>query len=451
MSMEWSKLIKPLRLACPPGSINGQEEARSEYQRDCDRIIFSNAFRRLAGKTQVFPLPESDMTHTRLTHSLEASCVGRSLGTIAGSRLEMGGNSPETIGAIVAAASLAHDIGNPPLGHSGEEAISHFFKEGEGKVYVNQLNPIQRCDLENFEGNAAGFRIMTNMKPFQTENPGGLSLTLPTLAAYTKYPRQSYVKTPDLSRVSEKKFSIFYDGLSNFVEIADGLGIDQKPSDRGWFRHPLAFLTEAADDICFLIMDLEDAYRLKIVEFNTVYDFLKSICDQFGGKDYLKNIDKIKAEDQRIGYLRAKTINSLIWQVAGVYEEKDKEIRDGQFDKPLLDEIALMGELDEIRKFSVKNIYSHKKVAAIEAAGYEVLCGLLESFLEATVGNPRTTRSKKTRSLIPREYLDENREPFSDRYQTIMNITEFISGMTDTYAIDTYRVLKGISLPNYSP
>lgn len=453
INMEWANLIKPWRLGCPPPNhSDDKEEVRSEFIRDWDRIVFSNAFRRLQGKAQVFPLPESDMTHTRLTHSLEVSCVGRSLGRMVGKRLEHKGTDADKLGSIVAAACLAHDLGNPPFGHSGEDAISYFFREGDGQVYVELLeNQTQQSDLEDFEGNASGFRLMTDIKPTQTDNPGGLSLTLPTLAAYTKYPRQSSVKKPNTSRKSEKKFGVFFDGVNNYRKIARGLDIPEKPQDRGWYRHPLAFLTEAADDICYLVMDLEDGYRLGLVSYKQTEDLLIQICKQQRNTGYRDNLKKIRAEDQKIGYLRAKSINSLVDQVADLFEEKDQKIRDGVFDLALLDLVPTNKVLDQIRELSINKIYSHRPVVQIESAGFEVLGGLLGIFLEATVLKPESKKSKKIRSLISAQFLDKEKKPFSDKYQTIMNITEYISCMTDTFAIDTYRILKGISLPNYSP
>ncbi len=453
INMEWANLIKPWRLGCPaPKSLDDKEKVRSEFIRDWDRIVFSSAFRRLQGKTQVFPLPESDMTHTRLTHSLETSCVGRSLGRMAGKRFENKGTDADALGSIVAAACLAHDLGNPPFGHSGEDAISYFFREGKGKDYIELLeNQTQKSDLKDFEGNASGFRVMTDIKPTQTVNPGGLSLTLPTLAAYTKYPRQSYVKEPDTSRKSEKKFGVFFDGIDSYREIAQVLEIPEKPQDRGWYRHPLAFLAEAADDICYLVMDFEDGYRLGLVSYKETEDLLIPICEQQRKEGYLDGLKKIRAEDQKIGYLRAKTINSLVNQVADLFEDKGQGIRNGVFDCSLLDLVPSNKELDRIRTLSKNRIYSHRPVAQIEAAGFDVLGGLLNVFLEATVLKPESKKSQKIRSLVSTQFLDEEKKPFPDKYKTIMNITEYISCMTDTFAIDTYRILTGISLPNYSP
>ncbi len=453
ISMEWGNLTKPWRLGCPPPKqVQDKQIARSEFIRDWDRIVFSSAFRRLQGKTQVFPLPESDMTHNRLTHSLETSCVGRSLGRMAGIRLESKGADSDELGSIVAAACLAHDLGNPPFGHSGEDAISYFFREGQGKAYIELLeNQIQRSDLTDFEGNASGFRVITDVKPIQTGNPGGFSLTLPTLAAYTKYPRQSYVKAPDKSRKSETKFGIFFDGGNSYREIALGLEIPAKPEGRGWYRHPLTFLAEAADDICYLIMDLEDGYRLGLVSYKETEDLLISICEQQRIEGYIDGLKRIRADDQKIGYLRAKSINTLVNQVAEFFEDKDQEIRTRVFDHSILDMVPSKKQTDEIRNLSINKIYSHRPVAQIESAGFDVLGGLLGVFLEATVLKPESKKSKKIQSLIPKEFLDQDRRPFPDKYQTIMNMTEYISCMTDTFAIDTYRTIKGISLPNYNP
>jgi dGTPase len=422
ITMEWASLTKPWRLGCPPKSRDDDDQVeaeRSEFLRDCDRIIFSTAFRRLQGKTQVFPLPESDTTHTRLTHSLEASCVGRSLGRIAASRLKHEGADPDVLGSIVAAACLAHDLGNPPFGHSGEKAISYFFKDGRGKTYVERLaDPIQQYDLREFEGNAAGFRVLTGWKPTETENRGGLSLTLPTLAAYSKYPRISLCEHSDPTRASESKCGLFFDGVESYREITASLGIPEKPDSRGWYRHPLAFLTEAADDICYLVMDLEDAYRLGIVSFAETRELLVQVCSRYPEPGYIDAEVKIRAKDQKIGYLRAKVINSLVHEVVDLFVTKDKEIRAGQFDRPLLEGITAKTELNAIRELSTERIYPHRPVTQIEAAGFEVLGGLLDLFLKATVAEPQTTKSKKIRSLVPAQYLAEDKKPFEDVYHT---------------------------------
>ncbi len=275
--MNWEQLLSR-KLLCDEKPVKQNlNDGRSPFQRDFDRIVFSSAFRRLQDKTQVFPLPESDFVHTRLTHSFEVSCVGRSLGTLIGSKIIQRHKELKEqyshfhLGEIVAAACLAHDIGNPPFGHSGEDAISEYFKNGDGKQFKEKLTELQWNDLTKFEGNAQGFRLLTKL-----QNPkikGGLRLTCATLAAFTKYPKESFTidnTNADGKSKLYKKFGFFQPEKELFSEVAGEVGLNKKLNKQKylwWERHPLAFLVEAADDICYRIMDLEDGYHLRTAFF----------------------------------------------------------------------------------------------------------------------------------------------------------------------------------------
>lgn len=437
--MEWNKLLTADRLGAR-GEGHEVNPDRSDFQRDFDRIVFSSAFRRLHGKTQVFPLPENDIIHTRLTHSLEAASVGRSLGTKVGNRLprELG----VELGTIVSVACLAHDIGNPPLGHSGEKAIAEYFQT-EGQKAIKGLTQLQQQDFLSFEGNAMGFHLLTYSSPNVTQLTGGFALTYPTLAAFVKYPRPSKINNQNKNRASEKKPGIFQCDMESFKEVADTLGIPLKEEGGRWVRYPLAFLTEAADDICYSIMDLEDGFKYEIISYEKVSELLIRIIQDEGGE--IDKAEKIIDEPSRISYFRAKAINSLVDQVSEVFLSKEKDILEGNFDEPLCNLITSKTVMDEITHLSKEKIYSFKPVLEIEAAGFKVLPGLLDVFINALTEKERAS-SKKTLSLIPHEYYFD---PEEDLYTAIMGVTTYVAGMTDTYAIDTYRNLEGIQLPHY--
>lgn len=453
--MNWRTLFSSHRLGVDRTRVLPKSsEGRSEFQRDFDRVIFSSSFRRLQSKTQVVPLPGNDFVHTRLTHSLEASCVGRSLGRIVGDRIiksdpltfkEIGVTSSD-FESVIAAACLAHDIGNPPFGHSGEDAISEYFKSDKAKPFLDGLNKKQIADLQHFEGNAAGFRLLTHTSPTQSQQNIGLGLTFATLGTFMKYPKESLPEIKNSENASENKFGFFQTEKSVFANIATQLKLIPKPRNM-WHRHPLVFLVEAADDICYAIIDLEDGYKLDMVSFETAERLLVNVigADFSGaGKTYRKILDT----REKIGFLRAKAINKLVWEAADIFTEKLPDIMNGKFDRHISDLIPSHSSLTEIVDVSVQKIYRAQPILEIEAAGFEVLAGLLDTFLTA-IFDDSSKRSQMIKRLIPDQYLDAKRQRFPDKYQNILNITEMVAGMTDTYAIDTFRKLKGISLPTY--
>lgn len=442
--MEWSKLLSSSRLGRtdPP-----TEDIRSEYQRDFDRIVYSSAFRRLQDKTQVFPLAESDYVRTRLTHSIEVSCVGRSLGTLAGSfiakREHLENVQPQEFGNIVAAACLAHDIGNPPFGHSGEEAIRSWFDAG-GKKYLKGLSREEKSDFLKYEGNAQGFRILTRLQ--NAIDRGGIQLTYAVLGVFTKYPRCAYLPGLDTSqKISEKKFGYVCGDAESFRMIAEGLGLIKK-QEGAWSRHPLAFLMEAADDICYRIIDLEDGHRVGRVSFEETERLLKPIAfrslEESEGGSYVL----IDDDDKRgkVEYLKARAISNLIYEAVAVFEENYEEIMDGTFEKDLLPQTQYFSHLNAIKTLSRTEVYSSPNVLYIEAAGFEVLGGLLEKIVPALVdeGKPKAPADKKILEIIPPRFTKGK-----NRYEQLLGATDFVSGMTDSYAVTFYRRIRGIELP----
>jgi dGTPase len=445
--MKWEKLLASGRFGETPKSLN-LETSRTEFEIDYDRIIFSAPFRNLQDKTQVFPLPEQAFVHTRLTHSLEVSSVGRSLGKSAGEillakypALEKSGISASAIGSIVAAAALTHDIGNPPFGHAGEEAISDFFRfHSYGKVWEKHVRVDQWADLVNFEGNAQGFRMLVS-KQF------GLNLTYATLAAFTKYPRPSFIPQRDIARKSQKKFGFFINQLLDFELMTDALGIE-KISAESWVRHPLAFLVEAADDICYNIIDLEDGCTMGLVSFEETVSLLKPILGERFDKEKLKD----RTQTQNLGILRAMAIGQLIKETVAVFDQYEEGMRKGNFDKALTDIIPSAKALAQISTTSVKSIYRSKVVLEKEAAGFQVLEGLLSVFSQAIYHqfyNPElfSGQDKSILRLLPEDFPLKGWGAEVNPYPMLRSLVDFISGMTDKYALNLYRRVKGISFP----
>ncbi len=425
------------------------ESTRSSFERDFDRIIFSYPFRRLQDKTQIFPVPVHDFVHSRLTHSLEVSSVGRSLGKIVGEILVnkypqlKESNSASDFGAIVAAASLTHDLGNPPFGHAGEKAISDYFINGEGKNYEKYLTPQQWQDLTNFEGNAQGFKLL-NKKEYQ-----GLKLTYATLLAFSKYPRESLLPKVDANRKSQKKYGFFQSEKEIFQELANDVGlIPLQQNAQVWCRHPLTFLVEAADDICYNIIDLEDGCRLGLVSFEETKDLLvKIIGKQFNPE----KLNKIRSTDEKLGVLRAMAIGALIHEAVNVFINNEPAILEGTFDVALTDSIPSKLALEEISKLSISRIYRARTVLESEVAGFEVLQGLLHVFISASYNklilkDNLSAREKSILRLLPEEYQIVETFKQGEEYDLIMNIIDFIASLTDKYALAMYRNIRGFSL-----
>ncbi|MEH2232367.1 MAG: deoxyguanosinetriphosphate triphosphohydrolase [Nostoc sp.] len=442
--MDWKKLLTPKRL--------GKTEAenlqfdRTPFQRDYDRLVFSSAFRRLKDKTQVFSLSTNDYIRTRLIHSLEVSCVGRSLGRIVGEAIvkkydfNQDGLRASDFGDIVSAACLAHDIGNPPFGHSGEDAIRTGFESWYNTVnHVGEelLSKSQKADFDSFEGNAQGFRILTKLEMHPQK--GGMQLTCPTLAAFTKYPRESLLSESTLndgcSDKSIKKHGFFQAEKYLFAEVAETVGLIRRHDNAAWWsRHPLAFLVEAADDICYSIVDVEDAHRMKYICFEKTEYLLNKIA----------NIDINKhdeSKEEKVKRLRAKAIHNLIEQATEIFFEHEQEILSGKFDKDLLSLIRYANHLDVIKKATESDVFQHRDVVSIQIAGYEVLGKLFSEFVNAILHDSK--KAKLICNMLPQEYRPN---PDEDTYNKILKITDYISGMTDSYATSLFQQVSGISL-----
>lgn len=446
--MEWKKLLSAKRWGNEHKAITDTDDARSQFQIDYDRLIFSSPFRRLQNKTQVFPLPGSVFVHNRLTHSLEVASVGRSLGRIFYNKVKKGNPKIDEqiplmseVGNIVAAAALAHDLGNPAFGHSGEAAISRYFTHGEGKSYIDQLREEQRNDFTNFEGNANAIRILTY--PFKGKGNGAYALTYSTLAAIGKYPCES-IAGKNKQLLHRKKYGFFQSEKEIFRKIADELGM-MKESDEPliYLRHPLTYLVEAADDICYGIIDLEDAHRLQILSFETVKNLLLPLCNSNSMAEKLENY--LDDDDAKVGLLRAKAINTLVNECSNIFYEAQNDILNGKFNMSLTDKLPqhYLMAWKAIETISVEKIYNYKSVIQKEVSGYKVMAGLLEEFVPALVNND-THYYKKLVNLIPKQFHTDS----NDLYTKIQSVLDFVSGMTDLYAVELYGKIKGISFPS---
>ena len=438
--MEWKKLLAPHRLGCAEAVAFLPQ--RSPFHQDFDRIVFSGSFRRLQDKTQVFPLSRTDSVRTRLTHSIETSSIGRSLGRLAGSfvceKFDTGGAQPSDVGAIVAAAALAHDIGNPPLGHPGEEAIRHWFTHSPTAAALRRgMSAAEAADIERYEGNAQGFRVLTRLE--MDNRYGGMQLTAPTLAALVKYPASS--------SGGLKKFNFFQAERDFFAEVAERCGMEQLSAEC-WQRHPLSFLLEAADDIAYLIVDFEDAHRLGLVPFADLERCFLAVIAEAGVADRLP---KIPSPQLRAEFLRAKAIGALIDQVSRAFAERHDALIAGELDTPLLELIPAAEALREIRNISVERIYNHRRIAEIVAAGFELVSGLLDIFVpcmeeiavEQAGGPPASARSRRFGALLPQWDLGS---PAGDGYRRLLRVLDYLTAMTDDGAFSLYQKLKGISL-----
>jgi dGTPase len=442
--MDWRLLLSTQRLGAGIKDITPADEDRSQFQRDYDRIIFSAAFRRMQNKTQVFPLPGRIFVHNRLTHTLEVASVGRSLGNRLSEMLFHRGELTDpgmlnAIGSVVSAACLAHDMGNPPFGHSGESAISHFFAQGAGKSLLSDLDEAQVKDFTCFDGNANAFRLLTH--GFHGKRAGGFALTYTTLASIVKYPFESLAAT-------RQKLGFFQSEKDTWLTISSRLGIPVVSENPLIFsRHPLVYLVEAADDICYQLMDVEDAFRLGILDYRETYELLMGFHDGSGPEvhGYIrKTLEQVKDPNEQVSYLRAGIIGKLTSACFDVFAAGYDDIMEGKFSGSLLSNIApdLKAAMKKVQELSVSRIYNHRTVVEIEIAGYRIIGTLLEEFCNAIL-HPDSPVSEKVLMLLPMQYQPSD----SSVYAKIQSVTDFISGMTDVYALDLYRKLKGISLP----
>lgn len=443
--MHWDRLINDKRLGLEDYH-DPKSGSRSDFQRDFDRLVFSSPFRRLQNKTQVFPLPGSIFVHNRLTHSMEVASVGRSLANEISRELRLKyRDGPwcdklEAMGEIVSAACLAHDLGNPPFGHSGEKAISTFFSEGAGAEIRNELTEAQWADLINFEGNANSFRLLTHQ--FKGRRKGGFAMTYSMLASVVKYPYESRLAG------GKSKFGFFSTEIDTFKRIAEELGLEMR-NDAGcgavsYARHPLVYIVEAADDICYQVMDIEDAHKLRVVGTDEVIRLFLGFFDEEKRRHMVDVMDKVEDPNEKIGYLRSCVIGTLVKQCARTFVDNEPAILAGEFEGSLLDNIALH-EREGYRRCSAlawDKIYRASDVVDVELAGNRIITFLMEKLIHA-VRYPELNYSALLLSKVPEQYDIEAPTLFGK----IQAVLDHISGMTDVYALDLYRKLYGMSLP----
>lgn len=420
--MDWNHLLSARRL----GHVGAEDvtPARSPFQKDWDRIVFSSAFRRLQDKTQVHSLSASDYVRTRLTHSLEVSSVGRSLGAAVGQtiaqrhRLRTGLSAAE-FGHILAAACLAHDIGNPPFGHFGEETIRAWFA-GPGRALLEPLTPNQRADLLGFEGNAQGFRIVARLQNWR--DAGGLRLTAATLASFAKYPFNS------LAGAARRKFGFFAAEAGLFAEVAEEVGLIPR-REGGWQRHPLAWLVEAADDICYRVVDLEDGYKLGRITFAQAEPLLRELVHRDPPR-----YREIGDEPRRIAYLRAKAIGQLIDDAATCFLDREPAIMTGTFTGEILAETRAWPVLERMSDLTRAHVFQTDERVARELEGEQIITTLLATTTSAFLARERG-------GPLPAGF-PEDVPANAARYDWLLAVTDYISGMTDSYAQEQYRRLS---------
>jgi dGTPase len=443
--MNWQQLITNKRLGQEDKHIDRHDD-RTEFKRDYDRLIFSAPFRRLQNKTQVFPLPGSIFVHNRLTHSLEVASVGMSLGNDVAAILcqrhpELSSTLLPEIGQIVATACLAHDLGNPPFGHSGEKAMQTFFTEGKGKFLKEKVSPEFWDDITHFEGNANAFRLLTHR--FNGRRPGGFVMTYSTLASIVKYPFSSTLSG------KKGKFGFFYSEQNTYERIAQEMGIikfseEGKPAK--YARHPLVYLVEAADDICYEIMDIEDSHKLKILSFDETANLLLGLFDEQTKESIYRRIEEecLTDENEKVVYMRACAISKLENECVKAFVDNEQAILSGTFTGCLIDHISPLQRkaYEHCAEVSKKRIYCSKPVLDVELAGYKIMATLMEQMIEAAV-HPDRYYSQQLIGRVSSQY-DINSDDLETR---IMAVIDYISGMTDVYALDIYQKINGISLP----
>ncbi|WP_438961537.1 dGTP triphosphohydrolase [Nonlabens sp.] len=445
--MNWEHLLSLKRHGdTAPRPRKSQDELRLGFEVDYDRVIFSQHFRSLQDKTQVIPLSQTGFVHTRLTHSLEVSVVGRSLGRMAGQRilekhpeLVAAGYKMQDFGAIVAAASLAHDIGNPPFGHSGEKAIGSYFSSGNGKGFMNTLSRKQQQDLIDYEGNANGYRLLNLDSP---GTPGGVRLSYATLGAFTKYPKESLPLKPT-DHISQKKFGVFQADLEHFKDVAEELGIKNAAgSAEPYMRHPLTYLVEAADDICYTIIDFEDGINLGWIAEDFALEYLINLVR--------KNIksevySKLSTTSERLTYLRSLAINNLITDCVDVFMKNEEAILNGTFKHALTDKSVFKPQIDDILAITVDKVYRNDEVIQKEIAGYKILTDILHAVVTATINDLEGHKTAYDKLIL--NTCSGLKCDTESMYERMLNACGYVASLTDSRALQLFSVINGAIKP----
>ena len=443
--MNWKLLITNKRFGQECRHAERHDD-RSEFRRDYDRLIFSAPFRRMQNKTQVFPLPGSVFVHNRLTHSLEVASVGMSLGCDVAHELikrhpELADTHFTEIGTIVSTACLAHDMGNPPFGHSGEKAIQTYFTEGDGAFLKGMVSKSLWNDVSHFEGNANAFRLLTHK--FNGRREGGFVMTYSTLASIVKYPYEA-------AHAGEHgKFGFFNTERNDFLKIATELGLEKLSAEGEplkFARHPRVYLVDAADDICYEIMDIEDSHKLKILSFEETERLLLNFFDEDTRKLIQQRIvdEEVLDNNEKVVYMRARVIGKLEAECVKVFVDNEEDILTGTFKGSLTSHMSELPRkaYEECVKTSYKKIYCSKPVLDVELSGYTIMVTLLDNMIKA-VTNPERFYSRQLMSRVSSQYDIHS----TDLETRIMAVLDYISGMTDVYALDIYQKSRGISLP----
>ncbi|MGO3260380.1 MAG: dGTP triphosphohydrolase [Mesonia sp.] len=446
--MNWEQLLSLKKYGDTQKRLRlDQDDTRLGFEVDYDRIIFSSAFRSLQDKTQVIPLSKTDFAHTRLTHSLEVSVVGRSLGRIAGKKViekhphlaATHGYHFNDFGAIVAAAALAHDIGNPPFGHSGEKAIGEYFLNGKGFRFKEKLSEKQYHDLTHFEGNANGFKLVTETK---SGNKDGLRLSYATLGAFMKYPKESLPHKPSKA-VHDKKFGYFQTEKEIFKDVAEDLGLLKtgNETDIHYKRHPLSFLVEAADDICYTIIDFEDGINLGLIEEEKALELLIKLVEK---NIRPENYSQLTSTQSRLSYLRSLAISTLIQEAANIFIENEEKILNGEFQTSLLDKSKYKVQIEDIINISIQNIYQSQDVTEKEITGYQIINTILDKFCNSA---ERKSNQSATNYdiLISQTYLKDLDEE-QDIHKWLIDISSYVASLSDGNALRIYQKINGFHL-----
>ncbi|NQX84732.1 MAG: deoxyguanosinetriphosphate triphosphohydrolase [Flavobacteriaceae bacterium] len=444
--MNWEQLLSLKRFGDTNKRLRKeQDDTRLGFEVDYDRIIFSTEFRSLQDKTQVIPLSQTDFIHTRLTHSLEVSVVGRSLGRQVGKKVlekyphlkEVHGYQANDFGAIVAAAALSHDIGNPPFGHSGEKAIGAFFSNGDGVKFKQTLTAKEYQDLCDFEGNANGFKILTQTSEGKE---GGLRLSYATLGAFMKYPKASLPKKPT-THIADKKYGFFQSDQLAFEDVAKELGLSAVQSDN-YYRHPLAYLVEAADDICYTIIDFEDGINLGLIQEEFALEYLINLVRD---SIHVEKYNQLKTTQDRVSYLRALAIGALINDAVAIFMKNEEALLNGTFPMALLDKSKYEAQINDILKLSMEQIYQSHEVVEKELSGFEIINHLLKVYINAVNSNYHNTASNYDKLIL--KTLPKREHFASDQlYLRLLEVCNYIALFSDSKAVLTYKKLKGLQI-----
>lgn len=455
MGMNWSQLLCADRLG---NRVAKHEEGRSPFHSDHDKIIFSGAFRRLARKTQVHPMATNDHIHNRMTHSLEVACVGRTLGIRVGQALKNKGDLPQhilptDIGDIVQATCLAHDIGNPPFGHTGEDAIRNWFQK-EGAEFLKDLSPSERDDIRVFEGNAQGLRVLTTSEYHQYHD--GMRLTYATLASSIKYP---WTSSPTVlgQRPKNAKYGIFQSELNYFHEIADKTGLIERGND--WYcRHPLVYLMEAADDFCYGIIDLEDGLEMGILNWNEIYALLHPvIADSAQLADLERLLNKVN-DGRKPALVRGKVIDAFINSGTAAFIKHQDAFLRGEVDGDLISlcDSRVRDAVQAAKDLAKQKIFNHSRRVELEIGAYAVIGTLLNTICSAVYASlgeqsQMTYKDNRVMALIGENnfHPNVNKREQNYKYMALMAVIDYISGMTDNYATNLAKQFNGMGHSQY--